>query len=475
MKRFLTVFPAVLCLILSLCVPIGVSADESETYPEPRSLQDWINRDCDGIMPKYYFHAVYRELGGTFNNPQYYSYEYFFYIDKEDFTVETNNDIVTVTFDSSQNFFFRQQNQRGSIQWSDSNLFTVLTYNLNTEELSFNCGFIHPESFGNQYILDTNVFSVLPSSPSVIVSFEPVLKGDVDRNVSNSNGTKSLLQDLQMKVENFSPYPIQYKMQIKVANPVTHRLYKPDSDTWLTDHYDDDPVFIYYSNGQVYDHISKDYRDDGDPDGVILLYHKATEWHKVNSNDSVTVTIPFSMINLKENVDYIIEVEAYRLDYDFPSNCFRSSNVMRDFCINADHYILAYSETFKMLQYSDISYNSNLTFGDVLSYNGDAGYSDLFKYNYNYDAVTDGSGYTDIGHYDIFKDPDSWYNTGSFLPSSNFSDLSKGLSVKSFSGMFSNVFGFVSAFFNYLPSSMAQVYIFGFSCLVVVAIIKAVR
>ena len=71
--------------------------------------------------------------------------------------------------------------------------------------------------------------------------------------------------------------------------------------------------------------------------------------------------------------------------------------------------------------------------------------------------------------------PNSWINKKVDISGSYGSSFSGDFSISSFSGMFSRVFGGVNMFMNYLPPSIMSVFVFGFSCIVVIAIIKAVR
>lgn len=68
------------------------------------------------------------------------------------------------------------------------------------------------------YQVDSNILNSSPL-PDVVVKFKPPLSGTVDRVVTNSDGTTSKLQDLQMHVHNNSKFPIQYRMQITLSTP----------------------------------------------------------------------------------------------------------------------------------------------------------------------------------------------------------------------------------------------------------------
>lgn len=511
MKKFLIAFPVIFCLILSVCLPVIVSAESDPAngtyYPleQFKSDNDYVNQDY-----QFYFYFT-----TFFPNSSYRFDSFYLQVTEDEISSLTELDgVYSVSFNETESLYRRVFNY-GS--FDDGHIFSVRSFVYdpvnNTLEFYSNPDFTSSVWIPGDwtvYNVDTNMLEPVSSLPDVVVKFKPNLSGEVDRVITDSDGTKSKLQDLQMNVANNSSFPIQYKMSIykDYQERVTKRNYDDifksagvDSDAttvpgaeqpteastvapnviisskkdWLNVHYDDDPVFIYYSNTLVYEGAVIEgsvTRDEDNP----MLYNKASAWHKVDAKSNVIVTIPFSMINLEEDVYYYVSVECYRLDLDYVCDIVRPDTCTTPH-VDVDTYIEPYREVFKFSSYSDIVYNPVQTSGDVLPFDGSSGVSQLFSYNDNYDAVTDlKTGKQTIGHRDFLKDPDSWYNDGSYsVVTGGLVSPSGDFSITSFSGMFSQVFGAVKMFTNYLPSSIMSIFIFGFSSVVVIAIIKAVR
>lgn len=490
MKKIMIVFPAIICLILSLFVPFSsLAADYSTPSDCIVPISYFTN---DNPLKEYYLHFAYSYNPDS--SPSKTDVDTIFFHTDQVPEVTTEFGKITVTFNQSVDYYVRYYRVNSGSQGGNYGSFTTVVIDIDKSEVSFDDTVFPSVRYKSniQTLLLNTSFKPVSSTPNVIVEFSPVLKGIVDRTVVNSNGTKSNLQDLQMTVNNLSSFPIQYKMSIVMANPVTYRQITDDifGDTdneneminnqkdWLNTHYDDDPVFIYYSNTQVYEgSISSTSRvhDSMNPQ----LYNKASEWHKLGANQTDTVTIPFSMINLKQGTEYFVKVECYKLDHDYVCSIIGSNENLPIF-VDDSTYVCPYYERFSFLKYSDIVYNPSLSSGSVLPFDGTNGVAQFWGYDNNYDAVTDPkSGKLDIGHYDYLKDPSSWVNNSSnihkYEGSNNFNFNDYSFSVTSFSGMFSNVFGAVSMFMNYLPSSIMYIYVFGFSSIVVIAIIKAVK
>lgn len=397
-------------------------------------------------------------------NGGYHSQVYYFYTDVEP-TYEKSGNTYTITFTKFPNYSYYLLRDTGSsydLKKGQSSSIETITYNSDTQIVTCSGGgFSGFEQFDKgATIIDfqTNMFSTEPVL-DVEVSFYPDLKGDVDRRAS-VNGSSSLLQDLKFSIVNNSSFPIQYKFWIDLANPVTTRNGKFDSTnkkTYFETHYDDDPVFVYYSNGQVYSVIDTESADGMYSPQNVALYNKVTEWHYLNSGESFSESFPFSMINLVEGSDYKVHVWAYKCDYDAPStNLMTSEDTPSQEGYPANpafkevdqKYKFHYDEDFKMLQYSDIIYDPNAKSSTGLPYDGSMGISYQEKYRYSYDAKTDlATGKTTIGHVDLYDDPNSWVNKNY-----NYSSSSSYGGKSSFS--FSNLLASSSAFFSFLSAAL---------------------
>ena len=121
-----------------------------------------------------------------------------------------------------------------------------------------------------------------------------------------------------------------------------------------------------------------------------------------------------------------------------------------------------YSSTFTMG--FDTPFDKNYSAGGVRSFDPDDNL-DLFytdsKARYNPDT-----GDLEL-NYSMHNPNMPWGGSGSY---GSF----RGADIGTFTGAIQNVFGFISAFFNYLPFSFQQLYFFGFTALIVVCIVKAV-
>lgn len=489
MKRILTVFPAVICLILSLCVPLSVSAETdpgSGTYyplEQFKSDRGYVNQDYQFYL---YFTGYYPDNSSRFDS---------FYLQvTEDkiSTVTENEGIYSVVFSDSLSLY-RKTFSYGS--FDSGHNFSVFSFKYDSNNKTFefyeSSDFTSPVWIPGDYTVyqvDTNMFDVEKNSiPDVFVEFTPDLSGSVSRDVS-VNGNDSKLQSISMYIENRSKFNIQYQMEIYKADQISSRwdLESPDnySRDNLSTSFDDDPVFIYYSNTQVYSHIKTDKKLPGlGHHNPSSLYTKASYFHKLSAGQSETVSFPLSMINFSENVNYRVVVSAYKLDYDYVTESFVTpgySDVDKsNYEYDPETKVTAYDSVFNFSDLSDVKYDPNKTSGNILSYNGSNGISDQKRYSVNYDAVTDlKTGETKIGHVDNFNSDSYWESIG--VPFQNkynkfTSDLSSDINISSFSGMFANVFGAVSMFMNYLPSSIMSIFIFGFSCVIVIAVIKAVK
>lgn len=496
MKKILLIIPVVFCLVLSSLSIIPVhAANYLQTSAESYEGASCMVHPLDNLLeaagnPKYYFwYNTYR-----IKDDDKYQIETKFIYYNGEINVEEENgvytinflgssgyDLITVEHDSLPDYDFKS----GA---SATDVLKTIIFDSNTNDLSRvrdNGEIVSYITEGFSFnVYETNMFEDSSKSmPNVSVEFTPDLVGEVDRTVISSSGSKSLLSELKMKVTNNSPYAIQYRMTITLKNQVTSRLTSnfdsTDKKGYYEKHYDDDPVFVYYCNGLVYDLVAEEGQEvlNSQP----FKYNKPTDWHYLQPKEFDDVTFDFSMFNLSENVEYVCKVVAYKCDYDLASTMLYTP-AYNDNCpaeprfkqVDTTYFSVAYESTFKILQFSDIKYDPNKKTGNVLPYDGSKGISSKTKYDYSYDAKTDLiTGEQKIGHTDLYNDPNSWISKSS--SKNNIPKLDTSYSIDSYDSSFQNVFGFITTFFHYLPSSFIGIFSFGFTALVVIAIIKAVR
>lgn len=194
-----------------------------------------------------------------------------------------------------------------------------------------------------------------------------------------------------------------------------------------------------------------------------------SSWQFIGSGTTKTESAFYSNMKLFSGQEY--ECLVYVLE----TNCEHLSFISKEFTDGyLDEYLgnkavdfrnaeLLYSSTFKMCFTTDFDPDFNAV--GVISYDPDSNSNSIFNRSsarYNPDTNALEIGYN-LGNYR--NNPTSY----SFSGSANKSNLN------TFSGAFSNVFSFVSAFFSYLPGSYQQMYFFGLTALVVLAILKAVK
>ena len=308
------------------------------------------------------------------------------------------------------------------------------------------------------------------------VSFSPSLSGSVDRSVGSGSNI-SYLQNLSMTVTNNSSKAVQYKFYIMKSDQTSHRPWSAsggDMSSALASHqvvYDDDPVFIYYSNEWVYsanlDNSSDWYN------GHPQKQQKSTEWHYISSGSSQTINFKFSQINLQEGVSYTAIVEAILTDYDCASRLWVSSatseSVYSEYKqLSIDDKATVYSSSFNMLQYSDVRYDHN---DDSNGINPYSDYSDLESYNWSYLAKEE-NGVTDYTNKNLYTDQNSWYRQS--YNTSNINIPSSSASFNSSTTYISSFLSFVSSVLGFFPAQFLSVFTVGITSVVVIGLIKVV-
>lgn len=319
---------------------------------------------------------------------------------------------------------------------------------------------------------------------NVLVDFSPDLIGNVDRQITALDGTKSMRKDLAMEVINQSNFPIQYDMRIYKVNQSSSRDWSLNPETFATQFdsdsvsYDDDPVFIYYKNEWVYttNYDSESTFWDLEP----VKENKGASWHYLAANSQDIVLFNFTQINLDENVDYYVEVRAVRNDYGCSSEkiVYSASDDPADSeykQIQGDDIEIVYHEQFKMINYSDVVYNPNEDSNGVLPYNGKNGIVSRNTYQYGRNARDNGNGNIDYTARNLYTDQNSWYNQQYHRVVSNHTSTASSGSVPSnITNLFDSFMKFVSYVFLRFPANMQTIYVYGFVSIIVLGIVLKV-
>ena len=194
-----------------------------------------------------------------------------------------------------------------------------------------------------------------------------------------------------------------------------------------------------------------------------------SSWQYIASNSSKTESAFFKNMKLFQGQEYTCYV------YAVETSCDKLSFISEEFTTGyLDEYLgnkvvdfrdaeCIYSSNFKMGFTTEFDPDYNAV--GVISYDPDSNSNSLFnKSSARYNPETNA---LEMG-----------YNLANYRnnPTSySFSGSASRTNLGSFSSAFSNVFSFVSAFFSYLPSAYQQMYLFGLTSLVVLAILKAVK
>ena len=500
-KRYLAIIPAVFVLLLC-CVPmLGAHAEEdySSYHHDPaqftnfeqifslENVQQTLSNNIQSYSDSdYYYYMVYKIDYDYSYFPNEFLFDVYYFSLSSDSPLIDNDDYSVYCISSIYKYHYYQNPNSFDVTFSNfsdspnsDGYYYFLVYDKARDQAwyyrsssdSFVPSHVDPR---HMYLVDSNLSEFGGSSLSVDVRFRPGLSGSIDRSYRNEDGAISLLSQLYMVVENKSRFPVQYKMYIVKKNQITHRNNNlgsiHDKET-----YDDDPVFIYYSNEWVY---SNNFDSSTSWfNGVVQKQNKACEWHYLSSGESKSIFFNFSQIKLVEDEEYTCYVEAVRNDYDCSSKMFvyhsSSEALYPEYKqIWGDEKEIVYVSSFSMFFYSDVKYDPNDTSNGVCPYSS---YADSLSYEWGYNAVDEGNGNVDYNSKNLFKDKNSWYNTqynpnGILVPGSYSSSGSS--SFDNLSGTLSGYFNFVSSVLGYFPGPVVSVFSFGVTAIVIVAFFK---
>lgn len=493
MKRILTVFPAVICLILSLCVPLCASA---ETDPESGTYYPLEQFKTDNL----YTNQSYLYFTSYFPNNNRTDSFYLQVLEEHISSVEENDGVYSVSFDIECTLNRRCFNY-GSFDSADTFSVRSFKYDSNNKTFVFYSSdnftsvvWIPGDDVFKIYQVDTNIFDT-KKTDDLKFEFFPELTGEVDYKRYTVKGVE--LKDYQyfeFDVTNTSSrYSYQYSFFIvdKDQKITFDSVPISDADSELGDSLLEDYYYNgkFFSNSPIFTYITEEWAYSSFGGGLLgspKLCLSPTSWHLVKPGETKHVSIDWRQIKLEPGRSYDCVAVACKKD------CALENVDYNDYVVNFISSLQAYNKSQPFDAYrssftvkSATPYDPSVTYTSddgtkVYGYNPDTDNSSTF--NQLFASKDDEHGYTRVeGNFSTF-DPSnpskpkpsggsSGNGSGSFGSSGTFGDFS----VTSFSGMFSRVFGGVSMFMGYLPASIMNIFIFGFSCVVVIAIIKAVR
>lgn len=503
MKRILTVFPAVICLILSLCVPLAASADVNHRPAEREpnsdrfySLQQF--QSDYSYTNQLYFYFNHFRLSDS--GPEYDA-GYNYYLQCSDDVLSScseDNGVYSVSF-SKEVILYRKY---GDSSGFDTYSFSVRSFkfNSNDETITFYSGSdftstVWLPGFETYYEFDTNIFDT-KKTDDLKFEFFPELIGEVDYKKYTVKGVE--LKDYQyfeFDVTNTSSrYSYQYSFfivdkdqKITFDSVPSSDIFDENTGTSIYEDYYYNGKF--FSNSPIFTYITEEWGYSSFGSGLIgnpKLCLSPTSWHLVKPGETKHVSIDWRQIKLEPGRSYDCVVVACKKD------CALETVDYNDYVVNFISSLQSYNKSQPYDAYrssftvkSATPYDPSVTYTSddgtkVYGYNPDSDNSSTF--NHLFASRDDENGYTRVeGNFSTFdpsnpsKPKPSSNSSGSGFGSFGSSGIIGDFSVTSFSGMFSRVFGGVNMFMNYLPPSIMSVFVFGFSCIVVIAIIKAVR
>lgn len=460
LKKISIVISTVFLMLLS-CVPLSAfAASVSQVGDKYTITLAEMQKENSGTYYLYYNYWIPWSGG-------YHSQVYYFYTDVEP-TYEKSGNTYTISFTTSPKYSYYLLRDTGSsydTKKGQSSSIETITYNSDTKEVTTSGGgFSGFEQFSlGATIIDfqTNMFST-ESVLDVDVSFRPPLSGVVDRTVHDQDGNEGLSQIFSMHVQNNSDKAIQYIMEIK----------EKDTDQLIYDYLTNEWVYSYdIKESSSY---CKSLAGIGDNDtSKIRLQYKPSREHHVAAGAGDTQIFKFCQIPFEKDKEYVVSVRAALTDFDNASSILLGAS---NYMFTEDSYTEVYSSTFSISDMSGIAFDSSDTSNGVLPYGYDSARSSLLN---SRDAIQNKDGSIDYKSYNAYTDPDSPHNKygsgigNNVIGGSNNSYNYSGSS--SFSGMYGSAVSFVVSFFSFLPDGFLQMFLIGFSVLIVVAIVKAVK
>lgn len=456
LKKISIVISTVFIMLLS-CVPLSAFAASVSQVGDKYTIT-LAEMQKENVGQYYLYYNYWIPWNGG-----YHSQVYYFYTDVEP-TYEKSGNTYTISFTTFPKYSYYLLRDTGSSYDSkkgQSSSIQTITYNADTQVVTTSGGgFGGFEQFNlGATIIDfqSNMFST-EAVLDVDVSFRPPLSGVVNRTVHDQDGNEGLSQIFSMHVQNNSDKAIQYIMEIKEKD--TNQL-----------------IYDYLTNEWVYSYDVKDsasYCKSMDFKGEhVVLQYKPSREHHVAVGTGDTQIFKFCQIPFEKDKEYIVTVRASLTDLDNASSIIFGAF---DYQFTEEDYTEVYSSTFSISDMSGIAFDSSDTSNGVLPYGDDSARSSLLN---SRDAIKNKDGSIDYKSYNAYTDPDSPHNKfgegignnviGGSKNSYNYSGSS------SFTGMYGSAVSFVLSFFSFLPDGFLQMFLIGFSVLIVVAIVKAVK
>ena len=489
MKKILLIIPVVFCLVLSSLSIIPVhAANYLQTPAESYEGASCMVHPLDNLLeaagnPKYYFwYNTYR-----IKDDDKYQIETKFIYYNGEINVEEENgvytinflgssgyDLITVEHDSLPDYDFKS----GA---SATDVLKTIIFDSNTNDLSRvrdNGEIVSYITNGFSFnVFETNMFEA--GSGDFSVEFFPELTGEISNSVEMDGKTFNYPY-LQVDVHNKTSDYYQYAIFIvEKGTKITFGDYNDISTSKSGYFFTNKAIYCYVTDEWFKTNtvISSSEASGGSGTvgtglSALNLVYAPSAWHRSEpSSNSRPLAIGWNQLNLVPNTEY----DAVCIACPIKVKSYGENRISDYYIFNYPQHPINGSEPREV-------YRSTFTVSKPMPYdptNNDFDYTDTHVYGFdsnnpsstfsNLSALISDSGKLVVGNQ---KFGGTVSGAGHSLNNSSFSDFSD---VSGFSGIFSNVFGYITSFFRYLPNGFSAVFLFGFSAIVVIAIIKAVR
>ena len=488
MKKILLIIPVVFCLVLSSLSIIPVhAANYLQTPAESYEGASCMVHPLDNLLevagnPKYYFwYNTYRIK----DDDKYQIETKFIYYDDE-INVEEDNGVYTINFlgSSGYNLISVEHDSLPDYDFksgaSNTDVLKTIILDSNTNDLSRvrdNGEIVSYITEGFSFnVFETNMFEA--DSGDLTFEFFPELIGEISNSV-----------EMDGKTFNY-PY-LQVDVHNKTSDYYQYAIFIVEKGTQIT--FRDDYTSAqsksgyFFTNKAVYCYITDEWFrtkisvGSSDPSTIrplprSTLVYAPSAWHRSRpknatglSNEDIPLAIGWNQLNLVPNVEYDVVCLACPID-EITSG---ENN-------NSDYYIDCYPQRngVEPREY----YRSTFTVSKAMPYDSNNNSSDFTSNHvYGFDSENPSDVFDNLAAY-VSPDKKLVANnqkfSGDILPpghSTNNYNFSSYQKIDSFSSSFQNVFGFITTFLNYLPDGFLGVFSFGFTALIIIVIIKAVR
>lgn len=520
-KRILALVPAVLVLLFSV-VPFN-SAAEVDLNPDSAGFLSDQFADFEDFSPyysvenpsTYIIYKSYANLSGSKYNPWFRALTHF--IDLSDLDYSYNDGVYYWDFSSlSSSGKNRLVEWEGVYQYNTENgtlsessyyvqkhtVYSV-TLDINKQEFYVN-NYKFPNSYFSMHSVDTHfdlsyvIDGVIPGSINEVeVDTFPKLEGDTSLNiyqlddegykVKDTANTYLSLQTFQIDITNNSDKFFQYACYI-IPKGQSLNYYTNYSEILGSRFFSNNPTFIY-----ITDEIFYNYRGVNDSfftsyDDNYRQVYAPSAWHSVDANSSESIYIGENQLQLNKDVEYDIVIIGAFIESHKPNHGImdEEGNIDTEYVINGiDPYITMYSE-YEVKEYyrSSFSLDKDTSYCNT-QYSDDGSFDIVNTHVYPFDPNSPNNevfntiyGQTDYnGNTDYKNDRFNTSYGGAHL---DYSGSNAGINTNFGSGVsltsgFNSFFGMITDLLKHLPGPFLNIFIFGFSSIVVIAIIKAVK